>query len=94
MNPFSGFPAILSYVLVYGSTSLPSLTLFLFVESPYFSSFRQHVPVVIIANFPHYGELFTFHAAAVYSGSLFAGARAAARWGSVSFWAGSTSGSF
>lgn len=39
MNPFSGFPAVLSYVLVYESTSVPSLTLFLFVESPYFSSF-------------------------------------------------------
>lgn len=39
----------------------------LFVESPYFSSFWQHMPVVIIAKFPHYSELFTF----LYGGHLF-----------------------
>lgn len=33
------------------------------------------MPVVIIANFPHYSELFTFYAAVVYSGSLFVGPR-------------------
>lgn len=49
--------------------------LFLFVESPYFSSFWQHMPVVIIAKFPHYSELFTFYMVVIYSGSLFVGPR-------------------
>lgn len=31
------------------------------------------MPVVIIAKFPHYSELFTFYMVVIYSGSLFVG---------------------